>query len=270
MPTRRSTPSLHSTQPIVARWPDGLAVRILPGDQLSRALYVSGTYEPNTLSVLRTLLSAGDVFFDLGANAGVVTLAASRWVGDTGRVYAFEPSPREFQRLIDNLQLSACANVTAVPAAVTDVSGTATLRVAGDRYGGLNTLGDRFPYEGVETSSVESVETTSIDAFVRRSGVGRVAVAKLDIEGSEAAALRGSTDLLRTHRPALLIEIVARALRANASSVADVERVLAQARYAMFRIDESAALTRIATLSSVDEQNIVALPEERASRFPRT
>ena len=69
------------TAPIDVRWGDGLRVRIVPNDQLSRAVYRSGTYEPHTLRVLQAALSPGDVFLDIGANAGVVALAAAAWVG---------------------------------------------------------------------------------------------------------------------------------------------------------------------------------------------
>jgi FkbM family methyltransferase len=252
--------------PTVVRWVDGLCVRVLPGDQLSRALYVSGTYEPNTLRVLRSLLADGDIFFDVGANAGVLSLAAAKWIGPGGRVYAFEPSGREYGRLLDNLALSGAVNVTAVPLAVTESVGRASLRVAGSRYGGLNTLGDRFPYEGVETNSIESVETTSLDDFVRRKTPGRVAVIKLDVEGAEAAALRGASGLLREDRPALVIEVVARALEANGSDVTVIEKLLTDAGYEFFAIDdESAALVALERVAGIDEQNIVALPREQRS-----
>ena len=86
-------------RPFVLRWSDRLVIRIVPREQISRALYVSGTYEPNALVVLRSLLREGDIFVDVGANVGVFSLVASGWVGPAGHVIAFEPSSREFSRL---------------------------------------------------------------------------------------------------------------------------------------------------------------------------
>jgi FkbM family methyltransferase len=254
------------TEPTVVRWVDGLAVHILPGDQLSRALFVSGTYEPNTQVVLRRLLTDGDVFFDVGANAGVLTLAASRWVGPGGRVYGFEPSAREFERLEENLLMNAARNVTAVRQAVSSSTGRASLRVAAAGFGGLNTLGERFPYEGVDTSRIESVETTTLDDFVEREALDRVDVIKLDVEGAEAAVLSGASRVLRDYRPALVIEVVARSLAANGSTVSQLEDALEASNYALFAIDESACLRGIGGLADVDEQNVVALPRERDAR----
>jgi hypothetical protein len=80
-------------------WLDGLTVHIWPNDDLSRVLYVSGAYEPNTMIVMRSWLMRGATFVDVGANVGMFSIVAARLVGGDGRVYAFEPSERERQRL---------------------------------------------------------------------------------------------------------------------------------------------------------------------------
>src|SRR5689334_17792000 len=117
---------LSMTEPHVLRWVDGLSVRIVPTNQLSRALYVSGTYEPNTLCVVQALLRPGDCFIDVGANVGLFSLVASRWVGPAGHVYSFEPSAREYEALRDNLRRNGLSEETAFRLAVTSQSGQAT------------------------------------------------------------------------------------------------------------------------------------------------
>jgi FkbM family methyltransferase len=250
--------------PEIVRWCDGLVLRLLPKDQLSRAMYSSSTYEPNTLSVLRTLLSAGSIFLDVGANAGVFSVVASRWVTPGGRVYAFEPSAREYARLLDNIQLNGIEGiVTPVRAAMSATPGRAMLRVASAQYGGLNTLGTEFPYEGVDTAGIEEVEVTTLDAFVERRALPRIDVVKMDIEGAEAAALAGAERTLSELRPALVLELFARSLATNGASIGDVEQHLRDASYRCFRIDdETAALVPVPDLAALDEQNVVALPAE--------
>jgi FkbM family methyltransferase len=256
--------------PVDVRWSDGLTFRIHPNDQLSRALYVSSTYEPNTMSVIRALLAPGSVVFDVGANAGVFSVAASRWVTPGGHIYAFEPSPREYDRLLDNIQLNVLeAIVTPVRAAVSAAPGRAMLRVASAQYGGLNTLGSRFPYDGVDTAAMEEVEVTTLDAFVDRHPLGRVDVVKMDIEGAEAAALAGAVRTLRQFRPALVLELFSRSLAANGAGISDVEQHLRDADYRCFRIDdETAALLPVPDLTGLDEQNVVALPAESTNWEP--
>ena len=63
-------------------------------------------YEPE-LAYLEKVLSAGKTFVDVGASFGIYTVAASRMVGDTGRVLAFEPSVQSFpilQKNIDDIE----------------------------------------------------------------------------------------------------------------------------------------------------------------------
>ncbi|HEY1303420.1 MAG TPA: FkbM family methyltransferase [Vicinamibacterales bacterium] len=254
--------------PEILRWVDRLSMWILPGDQLSRALYVSSTYEPNTLCVLRRLLRSGDTFIDAGANTGVISLVASNWVGPTGRVYSFEPSLREHEQLQRNLALNAATNVTPFNLAVAAGSGTATLRVAAPSHAGLNTIGGEFPYAGVETDHLERVETIALDGFVDRQRVPRIAAIKLDVEGAESAVLHGAQHVLREHRPALIIEIFGRSLEGHGSSREAVGRQLRAADYRIYSIDDvDARLHAIDALTVVDEQNVVALPAEQGERL---
>jgi FkbM family methyltransferase len=253
------------TAPTTLRWTDGLATRLIPGEQLSRVLHVSGTYEPNTLCVLRRHLGAGGVFLDAGAHAGVLSLAASRWVGGAGNVCAFEPSEREYRRLLDTLDLSRVSNVTPVHAAVGAAPGHGSLRVADASYSGLNTLGDRFAYGGISEAGRETVEIVTIDDYVRQHSIARVDAIKLDVEGGEVAALAGASEVLRRSRPVLVLELNAAALDGSGATPAHVEETLLAADYRAFAIDDSdASLTPVARPAELDGQNVVFLPREAA------
>ena len=50
----------------------------------------------------------GDTVIDVGANFGAFTIAASRKVGDSGRVFCYEPNPFVFERLQQNIRLNGC------------------------------------------------------------------------------------------------------------------------------------------------------------------
>src|SRR5690242_20490556 len=52
-----------------------------------------GLYELHTYRLLKSLQTPGMHFVDCGANLGYFTLLAARWVGETGKVDAFEPDP---------------------------------------------------------------------------------------------------------------------------------------------------------------------------------
>ena len=253
------------TAPEVVRWSDGLSFRAVPNDQISRVLYVSGTYEPNALHVLRRFLKAGDVFLDVGANAGVFSLVAARYVGPGGHVYSFEPSEREYRRLSDAVALNHLEGViTPVRAAVGAHAGHVMLRVASEPHSGHNTLGSRFAYDGIGTSTLEPVEMTTLDEFARRQAPSSIDVIKLDVEGAEVAALAGAAAVLQRHRPVMVVEVFSRSLASNGAEVAELQERLRNADYRLFTIDdETAALTPLDDLTIIDEQNVVALPAEK-------
>lgn len=246
-------------EPFTMTWSDGVSFQLAPDDQSSRALYVSSTYEPTTLHVLKTLLHPGDVFVDVGANAGLMVLAASRWVGVEGRIYAFEPSTREFARLTDTIARNRLTQTTAVRTALGSRAGSAALRVADATHGGLNTLGDSFPYSGITTERMEPVDVQTLDEFVETHRVSRIAAIKIDVEGSETDVLLGAHRVIERDRPAVLIEVLGRALEATGSSTEQLEQVLLGRGYLLHRIDDNGLLQPLETLRDADGENIVAL-----------
>ncbi len=92
--------------PFIMGWHEGLVVKLhLPND-LSRLVFVAGCTDPNDFCYLRRILKPGMVFLDAGANEGLYTLFAAKRVGCSGRVLAFEPSKREFERLRENIRIN--------------------------------------------------------------------------------------------------------------------------------------------------------------------
>jgi hypothetical protein len=80
--------------PRVVRIWAGQRVRVDPADFVSRHILIAGDYEAATTDLFRKLLRPGDSAIDAGANIGYFSLVASRLVGPTGRVYAFDASGR--------------------------------------------------------------------------------------------------------------------------------------------------------------------------------
>ncbi|MEP6572288.1 MAG: FkbM family methyltransferase [Gemmatimonadota bacterium] len=68
-------------------------------------------YEPEVAYFLTAMLEPGDHFVDIGAHLGYFSLIASRAVGSTGMVVAFEPEPKKFARILGHVADNAMANV---------------------------------------------------------------------------------------------------------------------------------------------------------------
>src|SRR5690242_7217517 len=91
-----------------------------------------GDWEPFETRIVTLALQPGDVVVDDVANIGYYTLLFSRAVGETGKVYAFEPDPDNYAFLERNVAANGCPNVTLVPEAVSDRTGELRLYLAGE------------------------------------------------------------------------------------------------------------------------------------------
>jgi FkbM family methyltransferase len=123
----------------------------------------------------------GDVVVDVGAGFGTEIVSLAPMVGPGGRVLAVEAHPFICRLLGRTVTRNGFENVDVVRAAVSDIAGTSRISdETGPAYEG-NRLGDR----GLE------VATTTLDALIVNLGLERIDLLKMNIEGAEAAALRG-------------------------------------------------------------------------------
>lgn len=191
------------------RYMDGAVVTIqsgpLQGMRLHKFVrtvcndFVRGDYEPELSDAILRHCAPGSTFFDIGANAGYMTLVGAKAVGPSGTVVAFEPLPNTAREMSAQMRLNRLDHVRVVQAAVCDRVGTIDLSTGGssDMVAMLE-VQDR----GGPTISVAS---TTIDASVERHGPPNTI--KIDIEGAELLALRGAAKTLDRHKPTLLTEL---------------------------------------------------------------
>ncbi|HEV8065830.1 MAG TPA: FkbM family methyltransferase, partial [Acidimicrobiales bacterium] len=194
----------HDPRTVVAKWLFGLRAELQLTSDFGRCVWVAGAFEPNEFALLGDLLGGEDVFVDVGANAGLYSLAAARIVGARGRVLAFEPSRRERELLEANVARNGLANVVVDARAVGASDGDlVVLHVADAEHGGHNTLGS-LVYDAVEVVDEQEVTLTTLDTALSEQDRGRVSVVKIDVEGAELGVLAGAEKLLSVRRPVIL------------------------------------------------------------------
>lgn len=157
-------------------------------------------YEPE-LAYLEEILSPGMIFVDAGANFGVYTLVASKLVGETGRVLAFEPTAGSFATLRQNIDLNRSSNVRLFQVALAQKKGRAWL------YHGWDPVGNSLGRDPLAGSEGEEVQTESLDTVLKENGVDRVDVIKIDVEGAEELVLQGAIRCLTTQLPIVIFEV---------------------------------------------------------------
>lgn len=174
-----------------ARLADGSRLWVDVRDRgVGRPLYVTGEFEPDELAFLRSRLRPGMTVVDVGANVGLHAVTAARLVGPTGRVVAFEPDPHNLSLLRRNAARLPWVDVR--PAAASDRPGRLAL------YRSDTNFGDHRLTPG-DGRGVVSVEAQPLDAAL--SGLGRVDLLKLDVQGHEARVFAGMARRLESDPP---------------------------------------------------------------------
>ncbi len=239
------------------RWYNDLQLFLYLGNDLSSQLFVAGCYEPNEFNFLSQVLQPGMTFVDIGANDGLYSLFASSYVGDTGTVLAIEPSQREFEHLQDNIKLNGITTIKPLKAALSNVDGQASLKVANYEHAGQNTLGD-FVHQGVFCTQTELVAVRRFDHLVDELNLNQIDVIKMDVEGAENLVLEGAKQVLEKHHPLLLLELSDRSLRTQGSSAAEVLTILRSLGYNTFEFGQFTGVPVQSTLGGLPVDNIIA------------
>ncbi len=164
-------------------------------DDLSRTL-AAGNYPWGPESVLMDcLFQPGARILDLGAHLGMVSLFAA---AKGCQVLAVEASPRNAELLQESASCNGFARMRVIHAAVSDRTGVLEFCSQGP-HGFVATPQVNLP--GVK------VRALTVDQILGEAGWDNADFIKMDIEGSEVAALGGMQELLKKdHAPPILYE----------------------------------------------------------------
>jgi FkbM family methyltransferase len=152
-----------------------------------------GSYEYKKQKMISEEVGTGSVFYDVGANVGIYSLLSSQLVG-SGKVYAFEPVPRNLTYLRKHLKLNHVDNVAVLALAICDATGPAHFEVETTGLMGQLAAGGSV-----------TVSTATLDSLVENGTVAPPNFIKMDIEGAEFPALRGARFIFERYRPVLFL-----------------------------------------------------------------
>lgn len=180
--------------------------------------------------MFRGLLPPNGVVIDVGAHAGQFTKLFAGIV-PLGRVIAFEPSSYARRILSTVVAAKRLANVTVVPAGLSDAAGQAALAIPLKASGSLGYGLGHFGAEDARPVVRESVDLMTLDGYVGETGLDRVDLIKADIEGWEARLIKGAGVTIARHRPAIVLELVGDHLARAESEPGEVWAALGASGY---------------------------------------
>ena len=225
---------------------------------------LDGIYEPDTTTLVFSLVRPGTTFFDVGANIGLLSVAvlATQSAVD---VISIEASPDTLPYLNRTRAASGRENWKIIGAAVGDRAGEAEFwaaDVALSAFNGLRDTGRGGP------KRVTRVSVRTLDDIWRECGSPVVSLIKMDIEGGESHALRGAGGLLSESKPALIIEWSAKNLKAYEIAPDSLIQLAADLGYTPYAFPGlvRADTKLLLAISMAQTETFILLPNPRPER----
>jgi FkbM family methyltransferase len=190
-------------------------------------------YEPFLTRLFGELLRPGMQVLDVGANMGYFSLLAASLVGESGRVYSWEPSPSNVKMLLASHLANGFKNIEIVQAAAGRRSGLLNY-FPNFSNGMVNEIGQVPPEQAF---AAETVMALRIDDVLPRDA--KIDFVKIDVEGFEYEALNGALETLRRCRPTIVSEFCPKSLLSSSGiSGEEFLRFVVQLGYDMQVVDD--------------------------------
>ena len=210
--------------------------------------------------VMRRIVKSGDVVFDIGAHHGYYTLLLSELVGETGKVFAFEPNTE----MIPNLKrtIKPLANVKLFPMGLSDQAGERTLFVPEEAS--MASLSDWTNGIGGKVHQV-NCRMEVLDDLLRKAQISVPQFIKCDVEGAELSVFKGAVEILnRADAPVIMFEVVDLAAKSFGAKTADYFNFLGsleKTRYNFFEVSTEGI--RKLDSREIKYANVLAVPETK-------
>jgi FkbM family methyltransferase len=197
-----------NTDDIVYNIEDGIKIHLNRNSRLTEFILFQH-FEENEINFLNKFLKDGDIVFEIGANIGLHALHEAKAVGNSGKVFAFEPVPSTYNTMLANLKLNAFNNIATYNVGLSNNKGQLEMNVSSN-YDAWNTLVDQSKMVA-NTNIYDSkiyVDLIKLDDFMMEENIDlkKISLLKIDVEGWEKFVLLGGSSFLKNESPVLMIE----------------------------------------------------------------
>ena len=243
--------------------PEGFYMLLMPSEHIQQQLFWYGHYEKTLGDLVKKILKPGDVFLDIGANIGYFSLLAAN-KEPTSKIFSFEPVKSLFQKLEENISVNNTRNIAAVNAAIGDTNEQKELFISASDNLGMSSFQPPENYSGRK----ENVKVISIDSWFKTAGLSRVDLIKLDIEGSELAALKGMREVLQNFKPAVIAEVNPETLELFDLTPAVIVDYLTKLDFIGYLISETGKLEPVTQNEINQTVNVLFIYKEKIELLP--
>jgi FkbM family methyltransferase len=155
-------------------------------------LYLLNFDGNDELTKLIESLPEESVFFDIGSNIGYYSFVAAKHFKQNGLIFSFEPSSREYIRLLRGIFKNKVSNIIPFNSCVSNFTGKLKLNVD-FTHTGMN----KIQTNKLDNSNINSVAVFRFDDFLKIFLIKKIDLIKVDVEGAEYLVLLGMEESLK-------------------------------------------------------------------------
>jgi len=157
-------------------------------------------WERKMVGKFKEIVKEGDTVIDCGANIGLHTLELAKLVGESGDVYAFEAIPQIYNCLTKTVEEKELLNITTCNYGLYNKDDI-DLVFKSDLSGrsGMYRKGKTFEHTFI-------VKSMTLDSYFKDYHKP-IKFIKIDCEGAEFEVLYGATELIKKHKPTIIVEV---------------------------------------------------------------
>ena len=215
--------------------------------------YYEAEYEPETFDFFHENLKPGDTVLDIGGHIGLFAVVTARFVGNSGSVFSFEPTPFTRGVMKEVVDLNGVADIVEIRGeAVSSKRGETIFYDTGTEISNANSL------VRSELSKTEiPITLISVDEFVTERGLN-VDCLKIDVEGAELDVLIGAREVFTSQRPVARLGLHPVFIEKNRQSLSEIWDLLVE--YRLNVIFDGEAATREWFTSQTDLFDVNLIP----------
>lgn len=204
-----------------------------------------GHYEKEECDMILRLIDEGQTVFDIGGNFGWIALVVAK--ERAARVLSFEPIPRTFEYLQQNVALNGVDSIELFNFGFSEQE--EDLEFFYYPEGSCNASAANLSgSEGVEKITCR---VKRLDDFVQERGVGPDFI-KCDVEGAELFVFRGGVETLKRDRPVIFAELLRKWAGKFGYHPNEVIDLLKDCGYRCFAVEDGG----LREVSKIDDQTV--------------
>ena len=176
--------------------------------------------------LIRNLKSV-DIFFDIGAHIGLVSLPAGKEMRRSSKVISFEPSNKNFKHLKSHVKNNSLEKKISLNQCLVGEENCQRIFYSSKKESPINSI---VKFDQFKKYKKEKLKQITLDSFCDESGL-IPEVIKIDVEGAEINVLKGAKNILKKYKPIIYLSIHPRHIKELGSDIIELINLIDEIGY---------------------------------------